>query len=233
MTSLKIGSKGKGIDDEEEGGKEIGEYHWLPNSICAICYQKKELEEGNKGKKKAKEMIRRGIPNSDPLDPSSGSLINPRGSNLEGDGSNSIQRSTSTTVSIPQSTTSRENQYSPTGIPYSLTKANIPYECLPCKHRYCYVCSSRELLSEETGEEIGDDKEFGGWKCLRCNGVVREIRRWEGQDDDEEEEVEVVKVEEGEDHDGVDNLFDNEEDEELSFDVGEKREKVQVGSSKR
>lgn len=238
-----ISGLGKGSkEDQDDENERLGEYHWLPLEICAICYDLKEKEQGNKGKKKLKERIRNGLPNSDPLDPSSGSLLNPNGggSRSESQNGNGIEE---TRISEHQqdsnsNSTSTTSGYSPTGIPYSLTRINIPYETLPCKHNYCYVCLSRELLSEETGEEIQDDLENGGWKCLRCNEKVREIRRWEGgvleNDGEEEGENGGEDEDEGQDEDGNGNgeegeepLFEN-EDEELTFDVGEEKKQIKA-----
>lgn len=254
LTTLKLNKmisglgKGSKEDQDDDDDERLGEYHWLPLEICAICYDLKEKEQGNKGKKKLKERIRNGLPNSDPLDPSSGSLLNPNGRNSSrsesqsqsqnGNGIEETRISKHQKDSNSNSTDSTSSGYSPTGIPYSLTRINIPYETLPCKHNYCYVCLSRELLSEETGEEIQDDLENGGWKCLRCNERVREIRRWEGgvlENDGEEEEENGGGDDEGQDEDGDGNgeegeepLFENEEDEELTFDVGEEKKQIKA-----
>jgi len=45
-----------------------------------------------------------------------------------------------------------------------------PYESLPCKCIYCFVCISSKLDAEE-----GD-----GWTCLRCGEIVEKCRPWNG-----------------------------------------------------
>ena len=50
------------------------------------------------------------------------------------------------------------------------TDVTNPYETIPCKCIYCFVCIATRLEAEE-GE---------GWTCLRCGEVVKECKPWSG-----------------------------------------------------
>ena len=50
------------------------------------------------------------------------------------------------------------------------TDVTNPYETIPCKCVYCFVCIATRLESEE-GE---------GWTCLRCGEHVQECQPWAG-----------------------------------------------------
>ena len=50
------------------------------------------------------------------------------------------------------------------------TDITNPYETIPCKCIYCFVCIATRLEAEE-GE---------GWTCLRCGEVVKECKPWSG-----------------------------------------------------
>lgn len=50
------------------------------------------------------------------------------------------------------------------------TDVTNPYETVPCKCIYCYVCIAQRLEAEE-GE---------GWICLRCGDLVKECKPWNG-----------------------------------------------------
>lgn len=50
------------------------------------------------------------------------------------------------------------------------TDITNPYEIIPCRCIYCFVCIATRLEAEE-GE---------GWVCLRCGEVVKECRPWNG-----------------------------------------------------
>lgn len=50
------------------------------------------------------------------------------------------------------------------------TDITNPYEALPCKCIYCFVCLAQRIEAEE-GE---------GWTCLRCGEVIKECRPWSG-----------------------------------------------------
>ena len=50
------------------------------------------------------------------------------------------------------------------------TDITSPYETIPCKCIYCFVCIATRLEAEE-GE---------GWTCLRCGKVVKECKPWSG-----------------------------------------------------
>lgn len=50
------------------------------------------------------------------------------------------------------------------------TDVTNPYETIPCKCIYCFVCIATNLEAEE-GE---------GWACLRCGEVVKECKPWSG-----------------------------------------------------
>ena len=50
------------------------------------------------------------------------------------------------------------------------TDVTNPYETVPCKCVYCYVCIAQRLEAEE-GE---------GWVCLRCGELVKECKPWNG-----------------------------------------------------
>ncbi|KKY18053.1 putative peroxisome biosynthesis protein (peroxin-2) [Phaeomoniella chlamydospora] len=45
-----------------------------------------------------------------------------------------------------------------------------PYETIPCKCIYCFVCIATKIEAEE-GE---------GWTCLRCGEIVKQCRPWDG-----------------------------------------------------
>ena len=45
-----------------------------------------------------------------------------------------------------------------------------PYETIPCRCIYCFVCVAQKLEAEE-----GD-----GWMCLRCGEIVKRCRPWSG-----------------------------------------------------
>ena len=50
------------------------------------------------------------------------------------------------------------------------TDVTNPYETIPCRCVYCFVCLATRLEGEE-GE---------GWICLRCGELVKECRPWAG-----------------------------------------------------
>ncbi|KAI1804686.1 Pex12 amino terminal region-domain-containing protein [Daldinia bambusicola] len=50
------------------------------------------------------------------------------------------------------------------------TDITNPYETIPCGCIYCFVCIATRLEREE-GE---------GWTCLRCGGLVKECKPWNG-----------------------------------------------------
>ena len=50
------------------------------------------------------------------------------------------------------------------------TDVTNPYETIPCKCIYCFVCIATRLEAEE-GE---------GWTCLRCGELVKECKPWSG-----------------------------------------------------
>lgn len=50
------------------------------------------------------------------------------------------------------------------------TDVTNPYETVPCRCVYCFVCIATRLEGEE-GE---------GWICLRCGKLVKECRPWAG-----------------------------------------------------
>lgn len=50
------------------------------------------------------------------------------------------------------------------------TDVTNPYETIPCKCIYCFVCIATRLEAEE-GE---------GWTCLRCGEIVKECKPWDG-----------------------------------------------------
>ena len=50
------------------------------------------------------------------------------------------------------------------------TDITNPYETIPCRCVYCFVCLATRLEGEE-GE---------GWVCLRCGELVKECRPWAG-----------------------------------------------------
>ena len=45
-----------------------------------------------------------------------------------------------------------------------------PYEAVPCRCVYCFVCIATKLDAEE-----GD-----GWRCLRCRELIQECKPWAG-----------------------------------------------------
>lgn len=50
------------------------------------------------------------------------------------------------------------------------TDITNPYETMPCGCIYCFVCITEKLEAEE-GE---------GWICLRCGGIVKQCKPWNG-----------------------------------------------------
>lgn len=50
------------------------------------------------------------------------------------------------------------------------TDITNPYETIPCRCLYCFVCIAKRLEAEE-----GD-----GWSCLRCGNLVKECKPWTG-----------------------------------------------------
>ncbi|KAI9838841.1 MAG: peroxisome assembly protein (Peroxin-2) [Sarea resinae] len=50
------------------------------------------------------------------------------------------------------------------------TDITNPYEAIPCGCIYCFVCLAQRLEAEE-GE---------GWVCLRCGGIIKECKPWNG-----------------------------------------------------
>lgn len=135
-------------------------YPDLPNSVCAICWERLENEAGIKSS--GQSMIRSGIPSSDPLDPSASALA----------------PSTRTMNQHQQGTTS-----SSSGLAYADAQIHTPYQAKPCGHCYCYVCIAGKLLSEEAAEDIADSREDGdqisAWTCLRCAKGVASAERAE------------------------------------------------------
>ena len=51
------------------------------------------------------------------------------------------------------------------------TDITNPYQTIPCRCTYCFVCIAKRLEAEE-GEE---------WTCLRCGGSVKECKPWAGE----------------------------------------------------
>lgn len=49
------------------------------------------------------------------------------------------------------------------------TDITSPYEAIPCRCVYCFVCLAQRLEAEE-GE---------GWECLRCGEVIKKCRPWQ------------------------------------------------------
>lgn len=45
-----------------------------------------------------------------------------------------------------------------------------PYETIPCRCIYCFVCIAGKIEAEEGG----------GWTCLRCGELVYKCRPWDG-----------------------------------------------------
>lgn len=50
------------------------------------------------------------------------------------------------------------------------TDVTNPYEAIPCRCIYCFVCIAQRIEAEE-GE---------GWACLRCGEIIKECRSWQG-----------------------------------------------------
>ena len=50
------------------------------------------------------------------------------------------------------------------------TDITNPYETIPCRCLYCFICIVRRLEAEE-GE---------GWTCLRCGELIKECEPWSG-----------------------------------------------------
>lgn len=50
------------------------------------------------------------------------------------------------------------------------TDITNPYETIPCRCIYCFVCITEKLEAEE-GE---------GWSCLRCGEIVKQCKPWNG-----------------------------------------------------
>lgn len=50
------------------------------------------------------------------------------------------------------------------------TDITNPYETVPCKCLYCFVCIAQKIESEE-GQ---------GWTCLRCGETVKQCTPWNG-----------------------------------------------------
>lgn len=50
------------------------------------------------------------------------------------------------------------------------TDITNPYETVPCRHVYCFVCIATRIEAED-GE---------GWICLRCAEAVKECKPWSG-----------------------------------------------------
>jgi peroxin-2 len=67
------------------------------------------------------------------------------------------------------------------------TDVTNPYEAIPCRCIYCYVCLAQRIEAEE-GE---------GWTCLRCGQVIKECKPWNGDvlEEEEGEEEEEIKQE--------------------------------------
>ncbi|KAI9806382.1 MAG: peroxisome assembly protein (Peroxin-2) [Phylliscum demangeonii] len=55
------------------------------------------------------------------------------------------------------------------GMPSSTDITN-PYEAIPCRCVYCFVCLASALEIEEGH----------GWRCLRCAALIKECRPWAG-----------------------------------------------------
>lgn len=62
------------------------------------------------------------------------------------------------------------------------TDVTNPYEAIPCRCIYCFVCLAQRIEAEE-GE---------GWTCLRCGEVIKECKPWNG-DVLEEVKEEAIK----------------------------------------
>ncbi|UZJ52394.1 hypothetical protein CBS101457_001714 [Exobasidium rhododendri] len=137
-------------------------YPDLPESVCAICWERLEDEAGIRSS--GQSMIRSGIPSSDPLDPSSNALA----------------------PSVRSSQQHQHQSSSSSGLAYADAQIHTSYQANPCGHTYCYVCIAGKLLSEEAAEEIAESAEDGeegvAWRCLRCAKGVRSAQR-EQQDE--------------------------------------------------
>ncbi|KAL8689873.1 MAG: hypothetical protein Q9218_004550 [Villophora microphyllina] len=55
------------------------------------------------------------------------------------------------------------------------TDITNPYEMIPCRCIYCFVCAISRL-------EAADDE---GWTCLRCGDLVKECKPWTGDVEDD------------------------------------------------
>lgn len=180
----------------EEMETQRGPYHHLPEEVCAICFQRIETQTGLRRDptKIGTGGLSMGIPTSDPLDPSSG-LLAP---NRPNSASQPLNAQTGANASDPAR--NAVLGVSPDGIAYADAIVTTPYETIPCRHKYCYVCIAKQLLDEEMEDELDEEDEQGGrgWKCLRCNTRVRETRRagLDLADRDEEEDEEEEDLDE-------------------------------------
>lgn len=59
------------------------------------------------------------------------------------------------------------------------TDITNPYETIPCKCIYCFVCLATKLEAEE-GE---------GWVCLRCGETAKQCKPWAGDVLEEESQA--------------------------------------------
>ncbi|KPI41153.1 Peroxisomal biogenesis factor 2 [Cyphellophora attinorum] len=59
-----------------------------------------------------------------------------------------------------------------------------PYETIPCRCIYCFVCIAGKIEAEEGS----------GWTCLRCGGIVMKCKPWDGDVLDEQRSSKSVKT---------------------------------------
>ncbi len=112
--------------------KAASEYARLPRSICALCFQRQQVREGP-----SSDLLRVGLPSSDPLDPSSGALAP----------SSEVPAATAIPAADEDST------------------VTIPHAAVPCGCIYCYHCLASMLLSEEGAEDIVDEGGWRCLRC--------------------------------------------------------------------
>ncbi|KAK4039330.1 Pex12 amino terminal region-domain-containing protein [Parachaetomium inaequale] len=98
---------------EGAGDEKKGEYSFLPERTCAICYQDQNSASSE----------------------------------------NEVMAAASSGV-----------------VGSAQTDITNPYEAIPCRCTYCFVCLTTRIEREE-GE---------GWPCLRCGDLVKECKPWSG-----------------------------------------------------
>ncbi|PWZ02699.1 hypothetical protein BCV70DRAFT_182991 [Testicularia cyperi] len=176
-------------NDQDQTSTGQGPYHYLPDAVCAICYQRLETQAGIKSDptKLGTGGLSMGIPTSDPLDPSSGLLApnrptstsQPLGAAVTAAASSSAARKAAVGGSDNNTDIASDSLgVSPDGLSYADALVTTPY-ITPCGHTYCYVCIAGQLLDEDMEDELEEQDEFGGrgWKCLRCSRRVRQAKR--------------------------------------------------------